>query len=151
MKKLKQVIIGIVLILCGAGLSFLLFPGREKVKLEPFRVETIIKDTVEKLVYKDPIIITKMKTKIIEKADTVVQAVPFTARIDTIIKYDTINARFEFPENLFSLQVRKKPDSALFETRTVFRTVEKEKPWWETPAYVIGGTVIGFLLGSMGK
>lgn len=115
-------------------------------------VQTIIKrDTVIVVKQAEPIIIKKAKTKIVYTRDTIIQTQPFIAVVDTIIKKDTVYAKFEFPANNFDLWIKKKPDSTLIQTITITKEITKDRPWWEASAYSLGGAVIGFLLGKTVK
>jgi hypothetical protein len=114
------------------------------------KTETKI-DTVIKVLPSEPIVITKMKAKIVYVRDTIIETKPFVAQIDTIIKYDTIQAKYEFPENYFSLLVRPKPDSIRTVTITVKEGYEIEPPWYETPLTFFAGVGAGVLLKSVLK
>jgi hypothetical protein len=115
-------------------------------------VQTIIKrDTVIIVKQAEPIIIEKAKTKIVYTRDTIIQTQPFIAVVDTIIKKDTVYAKFEFPANNFDLWIKKKPDSTLIQTITITKEIIKDRPWWEASAYSLGGAVIGFLFGKTVK
>ncbi|MFA6571227.1 MAG: hypothetical protein WCT77_08315 [Bacteroidota bacterium] len=107
----------------------------------------IIYDTIIKTIPSKPIIINKVKTKLVKVKDTVIQTEPFAASIDTIVNTDTIKALYEFPENLMSLRINKKPDSLLLQRITVFQPVEKKVDWWEKPALFLGGAIIGLTIG----
>jgi hypothetical protein len=99
----------------------------------------------------DPIVIEKAKTKLVYKNDTVILTKPFVALIDTIIKTDTVFASYDFPDNNFNLLIKRKPDSTIVQTITITKEVMKERSWWETPAYILGGTVVGFVIGKSFK
>lgn len=115
-------------------------------------VQTIIKrDTVIVVKQSEPIIIEKAKTKIVYTRDTIIQTQPFIAVVDTIIKKDTVYAKFEFPANNFDLWIKKKPDSTLIQTITFTKEIIKDRPWWEASAFTLGGAVLGFLLGKTVK
>lgn len=108
--------------------------------------EKIIRDTITK--YQEPIIIEKVKAQLIYKRDTIIQARPFAARIDTVIKFDTIRASYDFPENYFSLLVKRKPDTVY--TNTIYLTEYKEI---KRPLYIdilshTGAILSGFLIGN---
>ena len=112
-------------------------------------VQTIIKrDTVIVVKQAEPIVIEKAKTKIVYTRDTIIQTQPFIAVVDTIIKKDTVYAKFEFPANNFDLWIKKKPDSTLIQTITITKEIIKDRPWWEASAYSLGGAVLGFVLGK---
>jgi hypothetical protein len=95
----------------------------------------------------EPIIMTKFIPKLIYKSDTVIVTKPFTAIVDTIILKDTVKARYDFPENSFDLFIKRKPDSLMVQTVTITKEVMRDRSWWETPAYILGGTVAGLLIG----
>lgn len=115
-------------------------------------VQTIIKrDTVIVVKQSEPIIIEKATTKIVYTRDTIIRTQPFIAVVDTIIKKDTIYAKFEFPANNFDLWIKKKPDSTLIQTITFTKEIIKDRPWWEASAFTLGGAVLGFLLGKTVK
>ena len=105
-------------------------------------------DTEYVVTNQEPIVITKYKPKIVYKSDTVIITKPFTIIVDTIIKKDTVKARYNFPENIFDLAVLKKPDSTMIQTITITKEIIKERPWWEASAYTLGGALIGFVLGK---
>lgn len=109
-----------------------------------------VHDTITALKPSEPLIIEKYHPVIRVKRDTLVISKPFMARIDTIIKRDTIIGSYEFPENFFSMRISSVPDSILT------REIVIEKPcgsdnWWETPAIAAGGLIIGALLGRAMK
>lgn len=148
MEKYKY-IFALALIIIALLLSF--FLGRSSKNCSD-SVQTIIKkDTVIIVKQAEPIIIEKAKTKIVYTRDTIIQTQPFIAVVDTIIKKDTVYAKFEFPANNFDLWIKKKPDSTLIQTITITKEIIKDRPWWEAPAYTLGGAVIGFLLGKTVK
>lgn len=148
MEKYKY-IFAVALLLIVLLLSF--FLGRSSKNCND-TVQTIIKrDTVIVVKQAEPIIIEKAKTKIVYTRDTIIQTQPFIAVVDTIIKKDTVYAKFEFPANNFDLWIKKKPDSTLIQTITITKEIIKDRPWWEASAYSLGGAVIGFLLGKTVK
>jgi|DewCreStandDraft_4_1066084.scaffolds.fasta_scaffold00022_63 hypothetical protein len=148
MEKYKY-IFGLVLLIIILLSSY--FLGRSSKNCND-SVQTIIKrDTVIVVKQSEPIIIEKAKTKIVYTRDTIIQTQPFIAVVDTIIKKDTVYAKFEFPVNNFDLWIKKKPDSTLIQTITITKEITKDRPWWEASAYSLGGAVIGFLLGKTVK
>jgi hypothetical protein len=139
-------IFALVLLIIVLLLSFLL--GRSSKNCND-SVQTIIKrDTVLIVKQAEPIVIEKAKTKIVYTRDTIIQTQPFIAVVDTIIKKDTVYAKFEFPANNFDLWIKKKPDSTLIQTITITKEITKDRPWWEASAFTLGGAVIGFVLGK---
>lgn len=99
----------------------------------------------------EPIVIEKAVPKLIYKRDTIIETRPFTAIIDTIIKRDTIYAKYDFPENQFDFWIRKRPDSIVFHTIYITKEITRERPWWEAPAYTGAGALVGFILGVITK
>ena len=145
MEKYKY-IFALALLIIVLLLSF--FLGRSSKNCND-TVQTILKrDTMIIVKQSEPIIIEKAKTKIVYIRDTIIQTQPFIAVVDTIIKKDTVYAKFEFPANNFDLWIKKKMDSTLIQTITITKETIKERPWWEASAYTIGGTIVGFLIGK---
>ena len=146
MMEKHKYIFALVFLIIVLLLSFLL--GRNSKNCND-SVQTIIKrDTVIVVKQAEPIVIEKAKTKIVYTRDTIIQTQPFIAVVDTIIKKDTVYAKFEFPANNFDLWIKKKPDSTLIQTITITKEITKDRPWWEASAYTLGGAVIGFVLGK---
>lgn len=148
MEKYKY-IFALALIIIVLLLSF--FLGRSSKNCSDSGQTIIKRDTVIVVKQAEPIIIEKAKTKIVYTRDTIIQTQPFIAVVDTIIKKDTVYAKFEFPANNFDLWIKKKPDSTLIQTITITKEIIKDRPWWEASAYSLGGAVIGFLLGKTVK
>jgi len=150
MMEKHKYIFALVFLIIVLLLSFLL--GRNSKNCND-SVQTIIKrDTVIVVKQAEPIVIEKSRTKLVFKRDTLIETKPFTAIIDTIIKRDTVYAKFDFPENSFDLWIRKKPDSTMVHTIYITKEIIKERPWWEAPAFTIGGTIVGYVIGkSFGK
>lgn len=105
------------------------------------------RDTIVIVKPAPPIILERIKPKIIYRRDTIVQTQPFVAQLDTIIQHDTIYLRYTFPENYIDLRLLPKPDSIRIHTITITR----DRPWWELPATAIGGLLVGFIMGKSGK
>jgi hypothetical protein len=78
----------------------------------------------------------------------VIKTFPFIAKVDTVIKRDTIKAKFEYPQNLFSLRISSPADTLALQKMIITEMIKVEKPWWETPAYIAAGTVLGYILVS---
>ncbi|OGU40532.1 MAG: hypothetical protein A2X61_13660 [Ignavibacteria bacterium GWB2_35_12] len=144
MKK-GQILIGIIII---ASLFIGLFLGRnctDKVRIVKDR--EVIRDTVIKEIKLPPVRIVKAKPVIKIIRDTVIETKPFVASLDTIAKDDTVKMQYEFPENYFSLEVMRKPDSVKFEKLTVIEKTTQDGNWWEKPSYFTGGALIGIIIG----
>lgn len=148
MEKYKY-IFGLILLIIALLLCFLL--GRSSKNCNE-AVQTVLKrDTIVIVKQSDPIVIEKAKTKIVYTRDTVILTKPFVATIDTIVKKDTVFAKFKYPLNSFDLWIKRKPDSTLIQIITITKEVVRERPWWEASAYTLGGAVIGFVLGKSFK
>jgi hypothetical protein len=139
-----------MLLAIGIGLGYYLF-GRRSPEPEIITETQIVRDTVVELRKPDPIVIEKVKTKIVEKRDTILMTRPFTAFIDTVFRRDTIYASFDFPERRMSLRVTSGADSFSYIRNNLIKTVHKPRPWWETPAMVSGGAVLGTIITLMIK
>lgn len=133
----------------GFLIGYLLKP--EKFKENNEIKEIFIKDTIEKIKYSEPIIITKVKTKIIKTSDSQIVTNTFISKLDTIINQDTISAVYELPDNLLSIKFNTAPDTMLLRKIEIVKNNPKEEKWWEVPLYIVGGVVLGFLIGSAGK
>ncbi len=145
MSKYKY-IIGLALLLCIITLSFLL--GSASKHCDKVITSTTKRDTVVIVKQSEPIIIEKVKPKIIIKKDTLILTKPFVAIVDTIIRRDTLFAKYEFPQNSFDLLIRKKQESSIVQTIYITKEIVKDRPWWEASAYTLGGTIVGFLIGK---
>ena len=143
-----------VILAIAIGLS-LFFVGR--CTKDPDRiVETkteIVRDTIINIVQQPPIVIYKAKPVIEYQTDydTVIVTKPFIARVDTIIVRDTIHAEYTFPQNTFSMVLKRKPDSIFTYKEYVIKTEYMKEPWYEKPLYATGGLLLGYFLGGMGK
>jgi hypothetical protein len=108
----------------------------------------VVRDTVVRVVPAKPIVLTKMRTKIVKLSDTVILYHPFRAVIDTVIKHDTIHSYYEFPAGVFSLEYRPKPDTMLMRNTVFYKTKVKKEKWWEKPLMFVGGMVVGYVIGG---
>ena len=104
-------------------------------------------DTVYRAVPAEPVVITKIKTKIVRTSDTIIRFQPFIAMVDTVIKHDTINASFEYPANLFSLTVRSHPDTLMTERILYSANKSGSEEWWIKPLIFAGGLIGGYFIG----
>jgi len=107
------------------------------------------RDTLIKTVKSEPIVITKMKTKIIKLSDTVVKYHPFRALVDTVIMRDTVHAYYEFPEGLFSLEYKPARDTFRFERTTYRKVIRQSEKWWEKPLIIVGSVLAGYAIGRV--
>lgn len=144
--KLLLALSGILL----AAIIYLLCFEVNKVQLQKVEIEK--RDTIYKIIQKEPIEIVRTKPKLRIVRDTVIQSPEFIATVDTVIRRDTIRAEYEFPQNLLSLQIRQSPDS-LMQERITIQTKEyiDRTKWWEKPLIAIAGIVVGIVVGRVGK
>jgi hypothetical protein len=131
----------------GLLLSYFLFSNKVIVKKEPFIEKTVVRDTVL-IAPSKPVAIHRAKPRLIKTSDSIIKTTPFQAKVDTIVNFDTIKAVYEYPQNLFSLVLKKKPDSLKVRTIIIYKPLEKEAKWWELPAGIAGGILLGVLVGS---
>ena len=123
------------LILLSIVLILLLFN-----KSDTYRItKEIIKfDTI--LIYKpQPIILEKIVPKIIYKRDTIITTKPFVARVDTVIKYDSIKIEYHFPENNIDLSINRNFDTIRVEKYLYNHIKSNDNEWYIN--------YIGFLIG----
>jgi uncharacterized protein YneF (UPF0154 family) len=111
-----------------------------------YSTKFIIRDTVIKI-KNEPVYIEKVKAKMYYKHDTIIQTKPFTATIDTVMKSDTVYARYDFPENLFALKINPKKDSLVI-PQIVQQEVKSERLWWEIPVSILSGIAIGVIISK---
>ncbi|MBS4001011.1 MAG: hypothetical protein KGZ71_11075 [Desulfobulbaceae bacterium] len=143
---MKQILFILLLsLLTGALIYHILLPERpENVRL----VKNIVRDTVFQIEYREPITIENAKPEIIYRSDTVYISQSFTAILDTVVKYDTVFVRYDFPEHLINLSVRHKADTNAVAEIIVENKAEESESDWETVLIAIASVVIGFLLGN---
>jgi hypothetical protein len=104
----------------------------------------IIYDTIYKYEQPKTIEIQQAKPKIKYIRDTIIITKPFIAQIDTIVKKDTIQIFYTYPENLLSMKINQTTDSTMIIKQINYR--EKERNWWETPALIISGILVGYII-----
>lgn len=111
--------------------------------------ETIYIDTGKaKIIYRSKYI-TRIDTVINNRYDTVYIAPRFIAVLDTIIKKDTVNVKYFYPGNFFSLLIKPKPDSIRTITITKNKLMDKNNnSWWKYASCIAGGMVLGFIIAK---
>ncbi len=114
-------------------------------------VVQIKRDTILKKVKSKPLILEKVKTKIIHTKDTLIITKPFKAIVDTVIKRDTVFAQFQYPQNLFSLSIKSKPDTIKTYSIIYKELKEKKEKWWEKPLIIFSSLTAGYLIGTSSK
>ena len=136
---MKDIILVILALLIGIAITKIYYPNQ------------IINHTTDTLtLVQEPIVIEKIKPKLIYKSDTIIQTRPFTAVVDTIFKYDTIQVRYDYPENEMQVAIRMATDTVYNEKEII--TIEPQsEPWWKDPLITTGGLVLGYLLSNTSK
>lgn len=139
------VVFGIVVI--AIFIIYLLFQKSDNTKIQTVEY----RDTIVEIRNPEPITITKYKTKIEYIRDTIITTKPFTARIDTIIRCDTVRAQFDFPDNTFSMTLNRKNDTIFRERIFNNNILKNEEKWWHKPALCILSLCGGYLFGRLIK
>lgn len=136
---MKDIIMVILALLIGMAITKIYYPNQ------------IINHTTDTLtVVQEPIVIEKIKPKLIYRLDTIIQTRPFTAVVDTIYKYDTIQVKYDYPENQMQLAIRMATDT-VYNKKEILTTTQRNEPWWEDPLIATGGLVLGYLLSNASK
>ncbi len=152
-KYYKILFIGALLIalLLGGGIGSKFFPEQKVIYKKTTSVDTLTEvDTMFKEVIVPRI---KIRTEgvLVYKTDTVYLTKPFIATVDTIMKEDTLAVSYEFPQNIFEIDLRRKPleEKTIIKYVTITEEVEKPEAWWVHPAWAVGGLLVGYGLGSI--
>lgn len=109
----------------------------------------IVTDTLTHIIERRPVYITgKARVEYVYDTlyskDTVFQTKAFVAKLDTAISKDTVGIQYAFPQQTFSVVLRRAADSIRYETKTVYVTnTVRERPWLE----YIGAAAIGMAAG----
>lgn len=127
-------------------MGIILFPDNQLKKTNTL----ILRDTIIREIKSDPLILEKVKTKILYKKDTIIKSKPFSAILDTVIKKDSIKIEYEFPENYLSFQLNKMMDTLVI-PREIEIEIEKDEKeaWWEKPAIALGSLFIGYYISEL--
>lgn len=128
MNNLSIILIVIFAFIIGFISSIYLTPGKEIIIREQASSSVKI-DTFLKIVRSKPIILEKIKTRIVKKRDTIIKTVPFTASIDTLVDKDTVKATFDYPEKLFSLNISGPPDTLAMQKYLITKMIRKKDAW----------------------
>ncbi len=136
---MKDILLVILALLIGMAITKIYYPDQ------------IINHTTDTLtIAQEPIVIEKIKPKLIYKSDTIIQTRPFTVVVDTIYKYDTIQVRYDYPENQMQLAIRMATDT-VYNKKEIITIEPKSEPWWEDTLIATGGLVLGYLLSNTSK
>ena len=150
---MKNRYINIVIVLIALALSYLLgrFTARNTIVYRQTKADTtvITVDTTTKA--KEPEVIIKYKPKIVYLRDTTIKTKPFEFKIDTILKRDTVYVSYRFPQNIFDMTIKSKPDTIINKTIKISIPVDKKEKWWKTPAYILGSVAVGIIIGRAVK
>ncbi len=136
-----------VAFIAGGFAAWLFLPRTVEYIREPHEIIKIERDTVTREIRHNPLIISA-KPEIVYLRDTLILTPPFIAKVDTVLIRDTINASYIFPENLFSLELRRDADTLNFEQLRIIEQTPCRREWWETPALIISGAALGYLIGN---
>ncbi|QLH54985.1 MAG: hypothetical protein CH6_4507 [Candidatus Kapaibacterium sp.] len=112
------------------------------------RVEIVKYDTIEIVKPVEKIVIQKAKPRIKIVRDTIIKTKPFVAELDTIVKSDTVSAKYTFPENLFELQISRKADTFRIPQFVVARD-DRKKDWLDKIGTFVVGVSLGFLIAKI--
>jgi hypothetical protein len=106
-------------------------------------------DTVDHIVTRPPITITKAKADTVRVHDTTVlyQTPAFTAALDTVLSQrDTVSVAFDYPAHTFAVALRQAPDTVQVEYRTVTisNTNYERRPLWVDVLTHVGAATLGY-------
>jgi hypothetical protein len=136
---MKDIVLVILALLIGMAITKIYYPNQ------------IVNPTTDTItIVQEPIVIEKIKPKLIYKSDTIIQTRPFTAFVDTIYKYDTIQVRYDYPKNQMQLAIRMATDT-VYNKKEIITIEPQSEPWWEDPLIATGGLVLGYLLSNTSK
>ncbi len=109
----------------------------------------LIRDTITFIKPSKPIIMEKIIPKIIYRKDTLIVTKSFTAKIDTVIKLDTILIEYKFPENRFSFAYKPKIDTASKIYNIIIPKYNNNcsNNW----VFAVGGFAAGIILSNLSK
>ncbi len=144
MKQLNITIILIlsfIIILLGIGLWIQQSDISKNKQTNSIRIDTITTILPQKIIEIDSI---KPQIKYIR--DTLIQTQPFIAQIDTVYLMDTIQAEYQFPENLFRIAIATHSDT-LRDLQIKQIELQNEQSKWQLPIAIIGGFIIGYAIG----
>jgi hypothetical protein len=111
-------------------------------------------DTVTKVIEHEPLLVTapavvRFVRDTITHTDTIIQTRPFVARLDTVVRRDTLGVEYRFPQHTFAVLLRQAPDSIRYETRTLTLTSYERRAWWLDALTHVGAASLGYAIGSV--
>lgn len=134
----------IIIALLSAVIGFMICCNLPEEDTIEYR-DKIIYDTLIKTVEHKPIKI-EAEPKIIIKRDTIIKIKPFTAVLDTVYIRDTIKAIYDYPENIFRLDITKQNDTIFIPAETIIKY--KKMPWYYDAGLFLAGSATGYLIGN---
>lgn len=145
------VLVAIMSFLTGLLLADKFWSGKVKM-IRDTQIE-VVTDTLTHIIERQPVYITGKATvtyvvDTLYQKDTVYQTKAFVAKLDTAIAKDTVNVQYAFPQQTFSVVLRRAADSIRYETRTVYiQNTSVERPWLEYMGAAAIGLGAGYLIG----
>lgn len=112
------------------------------------RVEVVKYDTIEIVKPVERIVIQRAKPKIKILRDTIIETKPFIAELDTIVKSDTVSAKYTFPENIFEFQISRKADTFRI-PKLVFAKQNRKEDWLDKIGTLVVGVSLGYLIAKI--
>jgi hypothetical protein len=150
MNNTNTILTLILALVIGLSLFFVGRCTKDPEKIIETKTE-IVRDTIINVVQQPPIVIYKAKPVIEYQTDhdTVIITRPFIAKVDTIIVRDTVHAEYVFPQNTFSMVLKRKADSVITFKEYIIKTEYLKDPWYEKPLWATGGILLGYMLGKV--
>ena len=151
-KKYLVVLTAAIVLLLGGWLGRTLFP-KTVTKYRDVVVEyrDTTRDTT--ISWKERRLISVRDTgRIVYLRDTIIETRPFVASLpDSLYDGDTLNVDYYYPNNMFEVMLRRRPEKVETVTNyiTITKEVEKPEAWYIKPLWTTGGLLIGFGLGSI--
>lgn len=143
MKDLAYLLVIVVLLVFGA---YQYLQKDVVVKEYHTRDTILVRDTIS-IVQKGRI---QYKTILVKDTILKVDSSAFVSCVDTIISKSSVSVCYQYPENMFSVDLRFIPDTVTKYTiveRPILKYEEKRNSWWEDVAKIGGGIIVGYLLG----
>ena len=134
-------ILSLIIIMLGIGLWVQNCEYSQNNFPNSIRIDTVITILPQKVIKIDSV---KPQIKYIR--DTIIQTQPFIAQIDTVYLMDTLQAEYQFPENMFRIAIATHTDT-LRELQIKQVEVNNEQSKWHLPVAIIGGFIIGYAIG----
>lgn len=141
----------IVMLIAIIGLS--IYIGMKEPEVKIVYQDRITRDTITHWIEQpNDTIVIRAKSHTIYLTDTIIETRPFIAQLDTIIERDTVFVSYQYPAELFRLQIKRAADSIPIRYITIETLMEvNSELWWEKPLYAAGGLVIGYGFGRLSQ